>query len=346
MKKDIKVYFSLLFHYLRGHWKIVTLGVFLGIIAEICTLISPLITRYLLDFVIIGKNYLYFKPLILFSIGILLIFLTASLIGNYVLIRVFKSVSAKLKLDMFKKLQYAPVGFYEKEQSGGITYRLLSDTDSLVDSWMNVIVTIPMQLILLVSTVFMVRWNLTLAIFAFVILGIQAFVIARFREPILKYTKKVRAKGQEVNGYTVGHFRRIQLIRAISTENIEQGYFFKRLQELIQLEIKTFMISKFSGVLQTLISNAWSLTILFYGVMLVIQNKMTIGTLMAFMMFTGILYQPIAGLTNLILSYQSVRVNLMRVKEYLDIKPYVVEKNRCNRFYSQRRQNYRRKCLL
>jgi ATP-binding cassette subfamily B protein len=86
------------------------------------------------------------------------------------------------------------------------------------------------------------------------------------------------------------------------------------------------MISKFSGVLQTLISNARSLTILFYGGMLVIQNKMTIGTLMAFMMFTGILYQPIAGLTNLILSFQSVRVNLMRVKEYLDIKPYVVEK--------------------
>jgi ABC-type multidrug transport system fused ATPase/permease subunit len=327
MKKDIKAYLSLLFHYLRGHWRAVTLGVILGIIGEICTLISPLITRFLMDFVIIGKNYSYFRLLILLSIFVLVIFLLASLIANYVLVKVFKQISAKLKLDMFKKLQYAPISFYEKEVSGGISYRLLSDTESLVDSWMGVLVTIPMQLILLVSAVFMVKWNLTLALFAFIILGVQSFIISRFREPILKYTKKVRAKGQEVNACTVEHFRRIQLVKAISTEGLEQKNFFKRLRELISLEIKTFMISKFSNVLQALISNAWSLTILFYGGMLTIRGKMTIGTLMAFMMFTGILYQPIAGLTNLILSFQSVRVNLTRVKEYLEIKPDVVEKS-------------------
>ncbi|MGC8758253.1 MAG: ABC transporter ATP-binding protein, partial [Caldisericaceae bacterium] len=40
----------------------------------------------------------------------------------------------------------------------------------------------------------------------------------------------------------------------------------------------------------------------------------------------GILYQPIASLTNLILSFQSTRVNLMRVKEYLEIQPSITEK--------------------
>ncbi|MGB9795038.1 hypothetical protein [Caldisericum exile] len=68
-----------------------------------------------------------------------------------------------------------------------------------------------------------------LALFTFIILGIQSFVIARFREPILNYTKKVRMKGQEVNGFTVGHFRRIELVKTISTEELEQRNFFKRL---------------------------------------------------------------------------------------------------------------------
>jgi len=140
VKKDLKSYFSLLLNYLRGNWRAVTLGVILGIIAEICTLISPLITRYLLDFVIIGKNYSYFRSLILLSIFVLVIFLLASLIANYVLIKVFKLISAKLKLDMFKTLQYAPISFYEKEASGGISYRLLGDTESLVDSWMGILV--------------------------------------------------------------------------------------------------------------------------------------------------------------------------------------------------------------
>jgi len=327
MKKDLKSYFSLLLYYLKGNWRALTLGVILGIVAKICTLISPLITRFLMDFVIIGKNYSYFRPLILFSILVLLVFLVTSLIANYVLVKVFKLISVKLKLDMFKKLQNAPISFYEKEASGGISYRLLGDTEALVDSWMGILVTIPMQLILLISAVFMVKWNLTLALFTFIILALQSFIIARFRKPIFNYTKKVRAKGQEVNAFTVEHFRKIQLVKAISTESLEQQNFLRRLQELIQLEIKTFMISKFSNVLQALISNVWSLSVLFYGGMLTIHGKMTIGTLMAFMMFTGILYQPIASVTNLILSLQSVRANLIRVKEYLEIKPDVVEKS-------------------
>lgn len=80
---------------------------------------------------------------------------------------------------MFKKLQYAPISFYEKDASGGISYRLLSDTESLVDSWMGILVTVPMQLILLISAVFMVKWNLTLALFAFIILGVQSYPCKR-----------------------------------------------------------------------------------------------------------------------------------------------------------------------
>ena len=333
VKKDLKVYFSLLLKYLKGHWKFVSIGIFLGIVAELCSLISPLITRFLMDFVIIEKNYVYFSTIILLSIVVLAVLFVSSIMANFTLIKVFKLISARLKLDIFKNLQNAPIGFYEREASGGISYRLLGDTDALVDSFREILVTIPMQLILLVSAVFMVRWNLVLAMFAFVILGIQAYIIARFRNPILNYVKKARTKGQEVSAYTVGHFRRIELVKALFTEAYEQKNFFQKLQELISLEIKTFMISKFSNVLQSLISSIWSLGILFYGGMLTIQGKMTIGTLMAFMMFTGMLYQPIAGITNLMLSYQSTRVSLARVKEYLEIKPGIVEKEDAIDFY-------------
>ncbi len=325
--KDVKSYLYLLQSYLKKHWMPIILGVILGMIAEGCTLISPLITKFLMDFVIIGKHYLYFKPLILFSILVLLVFLFTSLVANYILIKEFKLVAVKLKLDMFKALQYAPVNFYVKETIGGISYRLLGDTEALVSSWRNFLTTIPMQFVLLISAVFMVKWNIMLALFAFVILAVQSYVISRFRKPIMHYVNKVRSKSQEVNGYTVEHFRRIELVKALSTEKFERKNFFKKLQELVKLEIKTFMISKFSNVLQSLISNIWSLTILFYGGMLVIHGKMTIGTLMAFLMFTGILYRPIASFTNLILSFQSVRVNLKRVKEYSEIKPEIVEKN-------------------
>ncbi|MCD6220548.1 ABC transporter ATP-binding protein [bacterium] len=326
MKEGVRIYLSLLNKYIMSYWKSIVFGLVLGIVSQICTLVSPLITKFLMDFVIVGKNYSYFKPLILISIGILIILLFSSLLSSYILIKTFKQILIKLKLDIFKNLQFAPISFYKKESSGGISYRLHSDTELLVNSWKDILVQIPMQIILLISAIFMIKWNLTLALFTFIILTIQAYIIARFRNPILNYAKKVRIKNQTIRGYTVEHFRRIQLVRSLGTEKHEQGNFLKKLTELVKWEIKTFMITKFSNILQILISNIWSLSIIFYGGILVIQNKMTVGTLMAFLMFTGILYRPISSFTNLILSFQSIRVSLARVKEYLEIKPQVIER--------------------
>jgi ATP-binding cassette subfamily B protein len=52
---------------------------------------------------------------------------------------------------------------------------------------------------------------------------------------------------------------------------------------------------------------------------------MSLGTLMAFLMFANMLYSPISTITNFFLSFQSTRVVLSRVLEYLKIKPTVVE---------------------
>jgi ATP-binding cassette subfamily B protein len=52
---------------------------------------------------------------------------------------------------------------------------------------------------------------------------------------------------------------------------------------------------------------------------------MSLGTLMAFLMFANMLYSPISTITNFFLSFQSVRVILSRVLEYLKIKPTVTE---------------------
>jgi ABC-type bacteriocin/lantibiotic exporter with double-glycine peptidase domain len=94
-----------------------------------------------------------------------------------------------------------------------------------------------MQLILLISAIFMIKWNIVLAIFAFIILIIQSYIITKFRNPILYNIKKTKIKAQEINSYTVEHFKKIQLIKSLSTENLEQKIFLNKLKELINKEI-------------------------------------------------------------------------------------------------------------
>ncbi len=325
MIKDLKRYFSLFFQYFKGKWLIIFLGVILGIISELCMLASPLISKFIIDFVITQKNYNYLNYILLLAGLILIIFLFSSLISNYLFVNLYKRISVKFKMNIFEKLQYAPPEFYEKEQIGGITFRLYGDTENVINSWNQILITLPLQLILLISAIFMLNWNRELSIFVFIVLVFQIIIIVEFREPLLKYSQIVRKKGQEVNGFTVEHFRKIQLVKTLSTEKFEQKNFYQKLNDLVKIEIKAFMISKYSDIFITLISNFWSLGILWYGGRLVIYGKMSLGTLMAFMMFTGLLYRPISSITNFFLSFQSVRASLMRLLEYLEIKPNVID---------------------
>lgn len=325
MFKDLGRYFALLGQYLKSKWARVSVGVLLGMVAQACALISPLLTRYLIDVVITQKHYSLLNNILVLAGIVLATLLVSSLSSSFILQTTFKRVSVHLQSDVFAKLQEAPMEFFGKEQSGGVAYRLLGDTESLVSSWSQVIVTLPLQLILLGSATFMLRWSPALALFVFAVLFLQVIVIVKFRKPLLRYAQLSRAKGQGLNGHTVEVLGRMQLTRALSAEQQEQTTFFAKVNELAKIEIRAFMMSKYSDVLLTLISNLWSFGILWYGGYLVIIGKMSLGTLMAFLMFANMLYSPISTITNFFLSFQSARVVLSRVLEYLKITPTVVE---------------------
>lgn len=325
MFKDLAQFFALLTQYLKSKWAKVIIGVLVGMVAQACALISPLLTRYLIDVVITQKHYSLLNNILVLAGIVLVILLVSSLGSSSLLENAFKQVSVHLKLDLFAKLQEAPLGFFGKEQSGGVAYRLLGDTESLSSSWSQVVVTLPLQLILLGSAVFMIRWSPALALFVFAVLFLQVIVIVKFRKPLLRYAQLSRAKGQGLNGHTVEVLGRMQLTRALSAEQQERTTFLARVNELARVEIRAFMVSKYSDVLLTLISNLWSFGILWYGGHLVITGTMSLGTLMAFLMFANMLYSPISTITNFFLSFQSTRVILNRVLEYLKITPTVVE---------------------
>lgn len=325
MFEDIKKYIQVLSKYLRGGELYIIAGIILGVISQICTLSTPFLTRFLIDIIIGQKNYSLLLWFLLFCLFILIILFSTSLLANYLLIRVFRKGGLKLQMDLLKNLQRAPLEFFEQAQSGEISYRLLQDTSVIEDSWSSILVTLPLQIVLLLSGIIMALWQLELAIFVFIILIIQIFVIIRFREPLLRYSHLVKAKEQEVSGYSVEHFRKIQLIRSLSTEKKEQIKFHRKLHDLVKITVRAFMLTKLSGATVTVVNNLWAFGILWYGGAKVIAEKMTLGTLMAFLLLSNLLYQPISALINFVLSFHSIRASLERILEYFDVKPKIFE---------------------
>lgn len=332
MLKDIKTYLSLFLKYNKREGLSILIGLGLGIIAQLCTIITPFLTKFIIDDVIMEGNYQLFQLVLLVSIATLVLLLGTLLSANYILFKIFASNGVKLILDVFRNLQSAPMRFFVKTPRGEMSYRILTDTEAVSGSWAEVLGTIPMNLILLISGIFMVFWHRNLALFVFLILALQALIVVKFRKPLLRYSFLLKEKDQEISGWTVDHFYRIELIRSLSTEKKEEERFSDKLEEFIKISIKSFMFNQYSGTVVLVVNNLWGLGILWYGGTQVIEGKISLGTLMAFLLFTNILYQPVSRLTNLILSFQNIRASLARILEYLEMKPEPIESEKAVAF--------------
>lgn len=313
-------YIRILFQYTAGKRLLLIFGVILAGIAQVMTLATPFLTQYLIDEIIGKSNYHLLNIFILIAFSILIIFSLTSLASVYILTNIFRKSGIKLRTNLFKKIQHAPLDFFEKTSGGEISYRLLQDASVIENSWNTILVILPLQCILFSAGVIMAIWNFKLAIFVFFILGSQAIVIAKFRKPLLRYAKLTLAKDQDVTGYVVEHFQKIQLVRSLSTEKKEQRRFQEKLQDLVKISIRTNIMNKLSMIIVSLVNNLWAFGVLFYGGLQVMSGELTLGTLMAFLLLSSILYQPVATLTNLILSYQNIKASLQRFLEYSNIK--------------------------
>jgi len=325
MLQDFKKYFGLLKKYARGRISWIVAGAGIGLIAQICLLVSPFLTRFIIDAVILKGNIHLFRYVLLISILVLVILFSSSISANYILYKTFARASIELKRKLFRILQFAPFDFFSKNPSGEIAYRLLSDTDVVINSWVHLLVTIPLQLILFIAGIFMVLWQKDLALFVFGVLTVHLFIIMKFRSPLHKYALIVKQKNQEVSGYTVEQFSKIQLIRSLCTERREENNFFNKLSDLVMVALRSYMIGQCSGSVTLVVNNFWALGILWYGGIQVANGKMTLGTLMAFLLLSNILYAPLNTLVNFFLSFQDIRASLNRILEYMEIKPYIIE---------------------
>ncbi len=321
MVKEFRQYFRLMAKYASDKSGPITAGVGLGLIAQICLLITPFLTRFIIDTVIMQKQPRLFLYVVLISVVVLLVLFASNVSANYILYRTFARMGVNLKAKLFNVVQFASFEFFGKTPAGEITYRILGDADVVLNSWLYLLAIIPIQLLLLLAGVFMIMWSKFLALFVFGVSIIQSFLMVKFRRPLYSYALLVKQKEQEVSGYATERLSKIQLIRSLCLEAKEGSRFSEKLSDLVTFSIRRYVIDRLSKTSTLVVNNLWSVIILWYGGSQVIAGKMSVGTLMAFLLLASILYNPINVLVNFFLSFQDTRASVNRISEYLRVKP-------------------------
>lgn len=303
-KFDIKV-LKFLFPYFKSH---LSLFIFINILLLLGTgimVISPVLLKRIIDVNIPNKDF----PGLLLTVLIYAILWAFSYLINLTqriqITKLGEKIASEIKNDLFSHLLYSPIPFFDKTPVGKIITRNESDVEALKMLFTSTAVTLFQDLVFLIGiSIVMILVSPILYLILFVLFPLFFLAFYFFSKKIRPIYLTIRRKVAEINNLISETIQGLFIIQVFRKED----YFKKRMDNLgkekFDLETKgmgywykLWFLIDFGEVLAITL-------ILFFGSLLALKGKVTIGTLVLFFSYIIQLFQPLRGLSDLLNVFQ------------------------------------------
>jgi len=290
----------------------------LSIFITIFSICSSFFFQIMIDNYIKPKNFIFI--LFLLFIIINLIKLISDFFRNKILIYINQKIDICLTLDSFKKIISLPYAYYRNRTTGEIVSRIndLGIIRNMIGKVaLSLFVDLPLTLI---SLIFLLKINSTLFLIAIIILLLYILIIIVFKPFMNKDVNNLRNAHATNSSYMVECISGFETIKGLSIEdNIYYNYENKYVKELDYL-MKYDNRSNIQYLLKELINNIGSLIIIYIGILLVYDNKITLSTLITFNSLLAYFLNPIRNIIDMDIDIINSKNALKRVLEMLNIE--------------------------
>ena len=290
-------------------------------------MVEPLFMRFIVDKVLLAKALTAAARLTrLHTAGALFLALiiASNLLGAFKDYRqrlLNTTVMLSLRRALFERLLHLPLPRLWDMKTGGILSRISGDVDTTTGMLQLAIVSPAVSVIrLLVAVAILIALNWRLALTALAILpGIMliSFISAKRIRPIYR---SLRKDAEAVDGRVGETFSGIRVVRAFRREMQELLDYMRGRHTILRKEM-------FAQRREMVIWTSWGLllgmvnvVILWYGGVLQLQGRASIGDIMAFQWYTFLLLNPVWQLVNSFSELQRSLAAMERVFELLGLE--------------------------
>ncbi|ADI00223.1 ABC transporter related protein [[Bacillus] selenitireducens MLS10] len=312
--------------YIKPYWKEIAITVVVGMLKFGIPLVIPLIMKYVIDD-IIGSGQMttaeQINELIWLMSIVLVIFIVfrppieyyrqyfAQWTGNKILY--------DIRDQLFHHLQKLSLQFYANRKSGEVISRVIHD----VEQTKNFIITGMMNIWLdlftiVVAIIIMLTMDPWLTLIAVSLMPLYGFAIKYFYSRLRMLTRERSQALAEVQGHLHERLQGMNVIRSFALEDYEQQQFQRQNNHFLNKAIDhTKWNAKTFAVVNTITDIAPVMVIGVAG-LLVIQNGISVGTMVAFVAYMDRLYNPLRRLVNSSTTITQSIASMDRVFELAD----------------------------
>ena len=281
-------------------------------------LVSPLFSKEIIDNVLVHHSVSTLNVLLsgmMFTAIFIVIF---EMLRVYVFAHAATRIDTLLSADVFNHVLRLPMSTLTRWQSGDVVSRMgeLSNIRQFITGTSVTLLLDFVFALIYLAILVVYSWQLTLiTLFTVVLYIIINLVIAPIFKRILREQFQ---KNADNISYMIEALGGIQTVQATA---IEDRLIEKRddlLAGYVKASFYSSTLQVFCQALGTFIYQLFTIGVLVVGALLIMNDKMSVGTLVAVQMLAGQVMQPLLRIVSVWQSFQQTRVSFERVSDIVD----------------------------
>jgi subfamily B ATP-binding cassette protein HlyB/CyaB len=288
---------------------------------QVFGLLAPLFFQVIIDKVFVHRG-LSTLEVLAFGLGVLSVFeVVLGGLRTYLFSHTSNRIDVELGARLFRHLFALPMAYFQTRRVGDTVARV-RELDTIRQFLTSSAITLALDLffaIIFLVVLYIYSPLLTLVVagalplYVFLSLGLTPI----FRERLNERFKR----GADNQAFLVEAVSGVETVKSMALEPVMQRRWEEQLAGYVTAAFRVVGVGNLATQTTTLINKITMVLILFLGAGLVVNNKLTVGELVAFNMISSQLSAPVLRLAQLWQDFQQVRISIDRLGDILNTTP-------------------------
>ncbi|MFP4343361.1 MAG: ABC transporter ATP-binding protein [Anaerolineales bacterium] len=307
------------FRYLKAYLFLVLIALVAMLISTAGNLAVPFLSQRLIDQGLSAGNAALITRLALLMVGIALLRALFTFLEGYLSAQVSQGVAYDMRNDLYEKIQHLSFSYHDRAQTGQLLTRVTSDVELVQQFLGTALLQLLGAAILLVGSISLMigtspTTTLVMVAIGPVAIAVFVFFFAQAR-PLFTATQE---RLEEVNIVLQENLVGVRVVRAFVRRLYEIARFAEKNEALRDVQIEVGHILALAIPLVFLLASLAQMGVTWVGGMQVINERMTIGELVAFTQYILMALFPIFMISFLLANLVQAAAGAQRIFQILD----------------------------
>lgn len=303
--------------------------ILLTLLLGFLTPLRPLLIQYTLDKHVAFGNYWAMVYVMIFILALLVVQAAVQYVHTYISGRIGQYVIRDIRIQLYEHIVNLRLKFFDKTPIGRLVTRTVSDVETLADVFSEGLAAMAgdlLQIVFILVFMFITDWRLALVSLSTIPLMLLSTYV--FKEKIKVAFNDVRNAVSNLNAFVQEHLTGMNIVHMFGSEKREYEKFQEINKEHRDANLRSVLYYSVYYPVAEIIAAMGIGLLVWYGAKGVInqeQTGITVGTLMAFIMYIQMFFRPIRMIADRYNTLQMGIVSSSRIINLLDDQTDTVE---------------------